>query len=361
MSKSRINDDTLISASTDVAAWKNLRLKLLDGLHQNANEKSDWESAYSLFYIRIKTRFLNPIDWILEKKHNKGEGFSVVALQCILIEFLEAFYQGKIYTTSKEPRNFEYNSSRQLFCDFLMRHKPFSDYFKKEANATGFYDNIRCGLLHEAATKQTSRINNAPSHKMLVLFEENDPSNMRIYRENFYKALCDHIESYKIKLLAEKDLQINFIRKWDDICGIKHNYYFAYGSNMLPERLLERIIKYHTAFPSTLSNYRFTYNKKSIDRTAKANIIEDTSGAVAMGICFEIDDDDFSELQKFENGYDRRNITITLKGGKQVSAVTYISDSTDDTLTPSKEYKDLVLKGANYWDLDKTYVSEYLS
>jgi hypothetical protein len=46
------------------------------------------------FYTRIKTRFLNPIDWILEKRHDKGEGFSVVALQRILIEFLEAFYQG---------------------------------------------------------------------------------------------------------------------------------------------------------------------------------------------------------------------------------------------------------------------------
>jgi Gamma-glutamyl cyclotransferase, AIG2-like len=360
MSKSRIHDGTLISASTDVAAWKNLRLKLLDGLHQNANEKSDWEFAYSLFHTRIKTRFLNPIDWILEKRHNVGEGFSVVALQCILIEFLEAFYQGKIYTTSKEPRNFEYNSSRNLFCDFLMKHEPFSDYFKKEANATGFYDNIRCGLLHEAATKQTSRINNAPRHKMLVLFEENDPSNMRIYRENFYQALCDYIASYKIKLLAEKDLQMNFIRKWDDICGIKHSYYFAYGSNMLPERLLKRIGKYHESFTATLKDYKFTYNKKSKDGTAKANI-EEPGGIEVLGGCFEIDDDDFSILQECEKGYDRRNITITLKDGKQVSAVTYISDSTDDTLTPSIEYKDLVLKGANYWDLDKTYVSEYLS
>ena len=360
MTKGNIQDDTFISAFKNVAQWKRIREQLVIGTLWGNSKKSEWEVVFELLHTRIQTRFLNPIDWILEKRYDRGEGFSVVALQCILIEFLEAFYQGKIYTTSEEPRKFEYNSSRQLFSDFLMNHEPFSKHFTSKANANGFFDNIRCGLLHEAATKETSKINNAPNHEMLVLFEPDDPNNMRIYRENFYKAIKEFIDSYRIELLSNKELQINFIRKMDDICGIKHAYYFAYGSNMLPERLLERIKKYHTAFPVIVSNHKFRYNKISKDGSAKANI-EPDQGINVYGVCFEVDEDDFEILNKFEGGYDRRKITTSTKEGKESKAVTYISNSINNTLMPSTEYKKLVLSGAKYWKLDGSYISEYLN
>lgn len=356
MSKGKIQDDTLISAGISVAEWKEKRGRLIS----YDCSKPEWEEAFQLLHVRIKTRFLNPIDWILEKRQDEGEGFSVVALQCILIEFLEAFYQGKIYSTSGSPRKFEYNSSKQLFCDFLTKHKPFSDYFISKDNANGFFDNIRCGLLHEAATKKTSRINNAPAHNKLVSFEPNDQSNMRLYRENFYQAILKFIETYKSELLSCRTLQINFVRKMDDICGIKHEYYFAYGSNMLPERLLERIGKYHTAFPVYLSDYRFVYNKKSCDGTTKANI-EGIKYEVVHGVCFEIDSDDIAILQKYEVGYNRANVSVSYSKDKLTSVVTFISSSIDETLKPSSEYKGLVLKGASHWHLDKSYVTKYLS
>lgn len=360
MTKGNIQDDTFISAFIDVAQWKNVRVQLINGILWGNSEKSEWEAVFELLHTRIKTRFLNPIDWILEKRYDRGEGFSVVALQCILIEFLEAFYQGKIYTTSRKPREFEYNSSKQLFSDFLMNHEPFSKHFTSKANANGFFDNIRCGLLHEAATKETSRINNAPSQDMLVSFEPNDPSNMRIYRENFYKAIKEFIESYRIELLSNMELKINFIRKMDDICGIKHAYYFAYGSNMLPKRLLERITKYHTAFVAVLPGHKFIYNKKNIDGTAKANI-ESNDGAEVHGVCFEIDQDDFAILKKDEGGYDQRNIVVSTREESETKAVTYISVSIDASLVASTEYKSIVLKGAEHWELSETYISENLS
>lgn len=359
MSKGSIQDNTYISAFINVAQWKEARKKLIKGILWGDNNKSEWLNAFKLLDTRITTRFLNPINWILEKKHNCGEGFSIVALQCVLIEFLEAFFQGKIYTTSRKPREFEYNSSKQLFSDFLMNHEPFSKSFLTKANANGFFDNIRCGLLHEAATKETSKINNASGHQMIVYFEPNDPSNMRIYRENFQKAIIEFINSYKSELLTSSELQINFIRKMDDICGIKHSYYFAYGSNMLPERLLKRIEKYHKAFPSKLSGHKFTYNKKSIDGTAKANI-EPIDNNEVHGVCYEIDQDAFDILNKFEGGYDRRNITITTDKGEETKAITYISQSIDNELSPSGEYTKLILEGAKHWELDNSYIKAYL-
>ncbi len=129
---------------------------------------------------------------------------------------------------------------------------------------------------------------------------------------------------------------------------------------MLPERLLERIKKYHTSFPAILPNHKFIYNKKSIDGTAKANV-EPNNGTEVYGACFEIDEDDFEILKKYEGGYDQRNVVVTTTKGNETQTVTYISSSIDGTLVASDEYKSMVLDGAKYWGLNESYVSEYLS
>jgi gamma-glutamylcyclotransferase (GGCT)/AIG2-like uncharacterized protein YtfP len=333
MGKGKIQNDTYISAFTSVWQWAEHRKQLIAGILCGTCKEEDWQEAFAQFlHTRIKTRFLDPIDWILERRQDCGEGFAVVALQCILIEFLEATYQGKIYTTSKQPNPFEYNSSRQLFSDFLLNHKPFSRFFKSKANANGF---------------------------MLVWFEPNDPRNMRIYRENFYAAVLEFIEAYRIELPSNRELQINFMRKIDDICGIRRVYYFAYGSNMLPTRLIERIEKYHTAFRARLPGYKFMYNKKGVDGTAKANIATDGNAEVC-GVCFEIDAEDLKQLSNYEGGYDQRQIVVTNENRDEVRAVTYISASVDNTLRASTEYKGIVLKGAKHWELSEDYIAGYL-
>jgi hypothetical protein len=363
MCRGRIHGGTSISGSFNVENWMEFRKKLI---HDDSTE-NDWNTAFGLLWERITTRFLNPIDWIIEKRINKGEGFSVVALQCILIEFLEAFYQGKIYTTSRNPQPFEYNSSKKLFSDFLLGHKPFSEYFKERKNANGFFDNIRCGLIHEAATKETSRINtanNAPSQDAIVSFEADDPTNMRIYRENFSKAILKYIDSYKQELLVNKEAQRSFIRKWDDISGIRHAYYFAYGSNMCRARLIKRIGKYHIAYLAALRDYKFHYNKKSVDGSAKANIEQEAENVV-FGICYEIDYDDLKILDDCERGYDRKDIDIELFDSNNnkthdAKAVVYISRSIDSLLRPTETYKSIVITGARHWKLDESYIRDYL-
>lgn len=358
MTNGVIEEDTFISGFEPVSTWKNIRVDLIKSALPNSDSHPDWESAYKLLEKRLTTRFIDPIEWILAKKKDVGEGFSAVALQCILIEFLEALYEGKVYTTKKNPRAFEYHSSKELFCNFLLSRKPFSDYFKQRENAEGFFDNIRCGLLHEAATKESSRINNAPTHGVIAWFEPDDPKNMRIYRENFFKAILKFIEEYRKTLLKSAELKTNFIRKMDDICGIRHDYYFAYGSNMFPPRLLERIEKYHYGFRATAIRYEFTYNKKGADGTAKANIKHSEQNQI-HGICFEIDKEDFNKLDDYEKGYDKQRITLRING-KSESAQTYISSLTDESISPSSEYKNLVLQGARHWGLDTKYVSDYL-
>ena len=109
MTTEKISEDTFISGFEPVSTWKDQRSDLIKSILPGSNCHPDWEKAYELLKARIDTRFLDPIEWILSKKRDTGEGFSAVALQCILIEFLEALYEGKVYTTSKQPRGFEYH------------------------------------------------------------------------------------------------------------------------------------------------------------------------------------------------------------------------------------------------------------
>ena len=147
--------DFKIAGRYTVNHWKKLRDKL--PIDEDSDNKC-WNKAYKIFKRRVESRFLNPINAILKMHPEKGrgEGFSVVALQCILIEFFEAFYQGRKYACkeTKDLETNEYNKSRDLFISFLETHPPFSNFFTSSNNWANYYfEDVRCGLLHEAATK----------------------------------------------------------------------------------------------------------------------------------------------------------------------------------------------------------------
>ncbi|WP_372366420.1 gamma-glutamylcyclotransferase family protein [Candidatus Uabimicrobium sp. HlEnr_7] len=354
-----INDNTKISGNITVEEWKNLRTILLKNMKELPLQ--EWNAAFDIFYSRIQTRFLNPITSILEKDLMQGEGFTVVAIQCILIEFLEAFYQGKIYTVKRDNLwLYEYRSSRQLFKDFLLGHAPFNEQFSEKL-AANFYSHIRCGLLHEAQTKETSKIR-ARSSSNLV--KELDKGNMIIYRTNFQEALICFIENYKNELLVNMKRRQNFIRKMDDLCGIEHVLYFAYGSNLKFSRLLKRFgeghdsPKIHNSFIGHLVDYEFKFNKKGKDGTSKANILKKEDSTV-WGVCYEIDKNALSLLDRYEGGYSQVVVTIEDAEGNKTRAITYISESVfSDVVAPSVGYFEIVVAGAKEQDLPQSYIDE---
>lgn len=154
-------------------------------------------------------------------------------------------------------------------------------------------------------------------------------------------------------------LIINFIRKFDDICDIERSYYFAYGSNLLKKRLLERIGKFHTASVAILKGYKFIYNKKSIDGTAKANLIKEPNSKV-YGVCYEIDRDDLNILRNYEKGYDDRKLTVSLIDFNTDAEVnTYISQSITEQPV-SKDYRQIIIQGAKEWGIDQNYINNSL-
>jgi len=85
--------NVMIAGELTVDDWNAFKVKLeIDG------ETDSWKQAYDDFFLmRLKTRYFTPINLMMRQLGKAGEGFSIVALQCSLIEFLESTVEGKSY------------------------------------------------------------------------------------------------------------------------------------------------------------------------------------------------------------------------------------------------------------------------
>ncbi len=145
--------------------WVDLRVKI-----KNSYEFSDdWNTAINLFSNRLDVKFFNPVEIIIRQKNPKGQGFSAVVVLCSLIEMFAAFRVGKIFNFkwNKRSPKYEYGGSRELFVKFLCQDKIFENIFWYQDKSTppfsgeDFYSDVRCGLMHEARSKNNWHISTA--------------------------------------------------------------------------------------------------------------------------------------------------------------------------------------------------------
>lgn len=210
----RESDRTKIAGSRTCGDWREFRDKLVPG-----GDLEGWDAAFSdYFWARINLRYLEPISLIQNHDTKQGEGFSIVAIHCTLVEFLEATMQGKNYRYLRkgaQPSDVEYSKSGPVFVNFLSKRQPFANAFD-EPLAQDFYEHVRCGLLHEARTTNGWLIRADDQTDAIV--QAKDPKRKILIRNNFHKALLDFIEWYKGELATEPDVQKAFLRKFDSLC-----------------------------------------------------------------------------------------------------------------------------------------------
>lgn len=202
--------DNFIAGWKTSVDWQVLRTRLLSGA------AGAWHEAFTAFFeTRLNLRYLHPIKVLQDNGTFQGEGFSILAIQCSLIEFLESTAQGTNYRFLRRGETlapYEYRSSQDVFVAFLRDRTPFSATFN-ETSAQDFYVSVRCGLLHEARTKNGWRI----WAKGPVGVVANVATRVA-YRDNFQDALLKYIKGYGEKLPHEPALQQAFIRKFDNLC-----------------------------------------------------------------------------------------------------------------------------------------------
>lgn len=214
-----MNKEIKIAQNLTIKNWEDLEKKL------KTNYNNNWDEAYKFFELRICSRYLKPINSILELKPNNGKGFAVVNLQCSLIEMIESFINGWIYKypnfINQEGKPFKGNQN--IFKSFFDNRSPFKKYHPK-INGNLFYVDVRCGLLHETQTKNNWKIKKDTANTKLSYVENSDEKI--IYRENFQRDLELLIDDYKKAIInglnfdniSACELRKNFISKFNHIC-----------------------------------------------------------------------------------------------------------------------------------------------
>ena len=186
-----------IAPGTDAADWK--KLDLFKG--------EDWETAVSIFERRIRGRFTDAVDFLIaddepRQATERRWGFAVLALDCLLVETLQAFRRGLTDTRGK---------SRELCVQFLTERTAFKSFFASPDIAARFYHEFRCGLSHNAQV-----FGNGLVWSVGPLLSTRG-TQMIINRTAFHQALVTELDDYLAVLRngADQALRLNFQTKMD--------------------------------------------------------------------------------------------------------------------------------------------------
>jgi hypothetical protein len=130
-------------------------------------------------------------------------------------------------------------------------------------------------------------------------------------------------------------------------------YYFAYGSNMDPDRVAARGLGVVSIAGAVLDGMDLAFNKRSRDHTSgHANIVYAPDGRVE-GVLYGLRDaDQIWRMDRFEKtpvNYSRERVVVRTATGTQ-SAWTYIANRAVliDGLKPSRAYLHHLLAGRPY-------------
>ena len=139
-------------------------------------------------------------------------------------------------------------------------------------------------------------------------------------------------------------------------------HYLAYGSNLHPLRLAERVPSVRLVGTVRLAGCRLMFHKRSGDLSGKCNLYRTMNADDHVhGALYEMAAVHKSNLDRFEgvgNGYRDLSTRLTCRGGSY-SCFTYIAEPThiDDDLKPYHWYKTLVVLGAEYLGLPEDYIA----
>jgi hypothetical protein len=166
----------------------------------------DWQTAIKVLVGRIKERFIDPIDYLIESEESKPAkerhfGFTVLAIDCLLVETLGAFLEGLTDTDGK---------SKATFSSFLTRRMPndFSSDLAKKV-----FTDFRCGILHIGEIGGGGKVWSVGS----MIWENNGA--LTINRTAFHSRLKSEFEKYCVELADPTNIMLrqHFRNKMDFI------------------------------------------------------------------------------------------------------------------------------------------------
>ena len=101
-----------------------------------------------------------------------------------------------------------------MFHYFFQKAPEFSAFFDTLAKSNVFYNQIRCGILHQAQTKKRSTIHIKYGSPLAAWIDISDPlQGISINRVLFHKAVLNLYTSYIAQLRSDNHL--NLRRKFE--------------------------------------------------------------------------------------------------------------------------------------------------
>jgi hypothetical protein len=189
-----------IAPGVQAAEWQALKL--------DDHASPDWATAVQILEGRIHERYIEPIDHLIAAEETRPPterrfGFTVLAVDCLLIETLGAFLDGLEDTNGK---------SKATFCRFLTTRPLFAGDFTEDL-AERFYKEFRCGILHQAEIGGDSKV---WSVGPLI---RDDGGKLIVNRNQLHERLKAEFQHYLAELRnpANVDLRAKFRAKMDFI------------------------------------------------------------------------------------------------------------------------------------------------
>ena len=209
-----------------------------------------WDEIIERFKHRIEDCYFKPIDRVKDPNDLKGEGFTILTIQCALIEMFAAFKYGLIHKFDKDMNdpNYTYNKAYDCYIKFLHEEPIVENHFYKFDNeiriddkpfsAKDFYNKVRCGLMHEARTKREWLVNAKTTYEgnETVFITKNTVTNkISIDRTILNKQLKQYFNTYlqnlKQKSAEGKQLRRLFARKLDHLYDIPADNDYDWWNN----------------------------------------------------------------------------------------------------------------------------------
>jgi gamma-glutamylcyclotransferase len=128
-------------------------------------------------------------------------------------------------------------------------------------------------------------------------------------------------------------------------------HYFAYGSNLNKKQMLARCPDSQPKFTATLPNYKLVFTGWSRTYRGGLATIKSFRGERVRGAIYEVGEACLRQLDRYENGYTRFNVTVYDEDNQPHEAVTYIKSGQLEESMPSKEYGEVIRQGYRDWGI----------
>ena len=128
-------------------------------------------------------------------------------------------------------------------------------------------------------------------------------------------------------------------------------YYFAYAGNLSKQQMQTRCPGSKPVFVATLPNYRIIFTGWSRQWRGGKATIKLFRGEKVRGAIYDVSEACLRQLDRYEAGYERLNVTVFDEDNEPHQAITYIKSGQLEESQPSQEYGEVIRQGYRDWGI----------